>query len=440
MKHITKILFGFMCGVLLCTAPCLADLSADEKCNWCQKTMFPQLQKLYQESYGENGPNKCGDSSFDTEMENYCIGIGATYLSECLSYGFSKMDDKICYEFEEKDYTAKDFCIAHQKCEADVTTCRESCPSSPTYRDAGDTVVVTTYECSKNTNWYCKATEKTFDVLDGAAISGCTDGTCEKYDCHYNNVLHGVICRDSSFQTPYCTCIADDKEMMYIRLSCNSNDSYDYENNIVNCGSNYGLYCDMSVQGSVGMCRYKKECQNCQPIIDWTSDGGGYQVYTTATCDYRTGTCNKSYKYRCDKGYYGNPTSSRTGCKRCPDNAICDTPGTTAFSCAAGYYKASNNATSCTKCPENAKDCPAGSTTFECKTGYYKESTTATKCTNCPAPSSPSWPGNNYKYSDATGTDIGVTSCALAVRSKVEDDGGYYEIIDTPCQYQQGKQ
>ena len=404
MKRITQILFGFMCGILLCTAPCLADLSATEKCDWCQKTMFPKLQSLYQESYGENGPNKCGDSSFDTEMENYCIGIGTTYLSECLSYGFSKKDDKICYEFEETDYTAKDFCIAHQKCDADVTTCRESCPSSPTYRDAGDTVVVTTYECSKSTNWYCKATENTFSILDGAAISGCTGGTCADHDCHYNNVLHGVICRDSSFQTPYCTCIAE--EMMYIRLSCNSNDSYDYDNNIVNCGSNYGLYCDMSVQGSVGMCRYKKECQNCQPIIDWTSDGSGYQVYTTATCDYRTGTCNKSYKYRCDKGYYGNPTSSRTGCKRCPDNA---------------------------------EDCPAGSTTFTCKTGYYKESTTATKCTNCPAPSSPSWPGNDYD-TKSDSSKIGPTACWLDVGSIVEDDGGYYEIIKTPCHYQQGKQ
>ncbi len=428
MKRITQILFGFMCGILLCTAP--ATATSEKECAAC-KTVFEAISTFLANTTDDD---KCDLSRLDTEV---CAGFNSTELGIC-----DESKQVMCQYYHNKGGTADDFCESTRTSYCvegggEITSCPETCPPT-TYEDDGTEIVRVSYKC-ESPSWTCERQTERVSISDDNDFSICaTGGTCEKYECHYNTNLGGITCDQRDFSTPYCSCPDIDGRERYFRLVCNSDTDFDYSGIHVDCGQSGNLYCDMSVQGSVGMCRYRKECQNCQSSKDWTPDGGGYQVYTTATCDYRTGTCNKSYKYRCDKGYYGNPTSSRTGCKRCPDNAICDTAGTTAFSCAAGYYKASNNATSCTKCPENAKDCPAGSTTFTCKTGYYKESTTATKCTNCPVPSTLS--GNNYEYSDATGTTVGVTSCALKVGSTVEDDGGYYEIIKTPCHYQQGKQ
>ena len=46
-----------------------------------------------------------------------------------------------------------------------------------------------------------------------------------------------------------------------------------------------------------------------------------YQRKVTATCNYATCVCSKTFQYRCNDGYYGRSINGLTGCSRCPINS-----------------------------------------------------------------------------------------------------------------------
>ena len=409
MKHITKILFGFVCGVFLCVAPVVAN--AQDDCQNC-KDLFNDIGK---------NPNLCdlGSTSKDqcaTITDNTLVTICLDSVEAwCAAY---RKDDTI---------NADDFC-------QDTTYCTgggggtggggtggggtggggtggqcidSNCNIGQEIYDYGDTIRVDTTSCDASTNWRCDTKSESCEVVTGNPELLCaTGGSCEKNGCKYSADLSGAVCDgQGGMDTPYCSCpdINEPKKMLCLRLVCNANPGPDSNNESITCGEN--LFCDLK-NSSSGICRYKKQCSDCPKVIsDWADYGTtGYQVKKTNTCNYSTGECNiETQEYRCAKGYYGKPDTSATGCVKCPDNATCIT----------------------------------GATTFKCNPGYYRETWQATNCATCPVPSTLS--GNNYNYSDVTGTVIGVTSCALAVGSTVEDDIGFYEIVNTQCQYQQGK-
>lgn len=407
MKHITKILFGFVCGVFLCVAPGIAN--AQDDCQNC-KDLFndigtdPNLCDL-----GSSPKDKCATIT-DKTLVTICFDSVEAWCA--------------AYRKEDGAINADDFC-------QDTTYCTgggggtggggtggggtggggtggqcidSNCNIGQEIVDQGDMIVVNITSCDASTNWRCNHTSETYPFTTGNPGELCvTGGSCEENGCKYSDTLNGVVCDgQGGMDKPYCSC-PDRDGMLYFRLVCNANPGSDYNNENITCGEN--LFCDLK-NGSPGICRYKKQCSDCPKVIsDWADSGtAGYQVKKTNTCNYSTGQCNiETQEYRCANGYYGKPGTTATGCVKCPDNATCIT----------------------------------GATTFKCNAGYYRETWQATNCATCPVPSTLS--GNNYNYSDVTGTVIGVTSCALAVGSTVEDDIGFYEIVNTQCQYQQGK-
>lgn len=66
---------------------------------------------------------------------------------------------------------------------------------------------------------------------------------------------------------------------------------------------------------SANKCVKCNGCSNCTSS-DWTTVKTGYQSHTNKTCNCNT--CNSSISYRCANGYYGTPTSTESGCERCP--------------------------------------------------------------------------------------------------------------------------
>lgn len=431
MKHITKILFGFVCGVFLCVAPVVANDQDD--CQNC-KDLFNDIG---------TDPNLCD--------------LGSTPKDKCATITDNKPLATICsdsvedwcaaYRKEEGAITADDFCQDTTYCTGGGGgtggggtggggtggQCIDSCNIGQKIVDYGYQIRVDTTSCDASTNWRCETKIEYCEVVTGNPENLCTTGgSCEKNDCKYSDDLNGVVCDgQGGMDNPYCSCpdINESKKMLCFRLACGT----DSNNENITCGSN--LFCDLT-HSSSGICRYKKQCSDCPKISDWdNSETPGYQVKITNTCNFTTGECNiETKEYRCAKGYYGRPLGL-TGCEKCPDNATCIT-GATTFECKPGYYRETLQATSCTKCPDNAT-CDA--TTFKCNPGYYRATGEAKKCEICPVPST--FSENNYTYyaDKKPDTDIGVTSCALAVGSTVEDDIGFYEIVNTQCQYQQGK-
>ena len=73
----------------------------------------------------------------------------------------------------------------------------------------------------------------------------------------------------------------------------------------------------------------EKQCTQCTDCEseDWklyvTPSGViriAYQRKVTATCNYATCVCSKTFQYRCNDGYYGMSINGLTGCSRCPAN------------------------------------------------------------------------------------------------------------------------
>lgn len=406
MKHITKILFGFVCGVFLCVAPVIAN--AQDNCQNC-KDLFNDIG---------TDPNLCDLGS--TPKDKCATITDNTLYTIC----FDSVEDWCAaYRKEEGAITADDFCANTTYCTGGGGgtggggtgggtggQCIDSnCNIGQKIFDYGDQITVETTSCDALTNWRCRTTTENYKFETGYPENLCgLEGSCD--GCKYLPELGGLACDDQGgMDKPYCSCpgINESTKMLYFRLACNANTGFDYNNNIITCGEN--LFCDIK-NGSLGICRYKKQCSDCPKISGWTDDSGftGYQVRTKNTCNFTTGNCDiKTKEYRCAKGYYGDPRQDGlvlTGCEKCPDNATCV------------------------------------ATTFKCNPGYYRETDKEKKCDTCPVPST--FSGNNYTYyaDKKPDTDIGVTSCALDKFSKVEDDIGFYEIADTPCPYQQGKQ
>lgn len=401
MKHITKILLGFVCGVFLSVAPVAAN--DQDNCQNC-KDLFNDIG---------TDPNLC---DLGASPKDKCATITDNTLS---SICWDSIEDWCAaYRKEDGAINADDFCADTTHCTGGGGTggggtggggtggggtgghCIDSnCNIGQKISDYGDIITVRTTSCDASTNWRCNTTSEHYEFATGDPETLCvTEGSCG--GCKYLPALGGVVCDgQGGMNKPYCSC-SDRNGMLYFRLACNANTGFDYNNGIITCGSN--LFCDLK-NGSPGICRYKKECSDCPKVIsDWADSGAiGYQVQKTNTCNYSTGKCDiETQKYRCANGYYGNPGTTPTGCTKCPDNATCIT----------------------------------GATTFKCDPGYYRETWQATNCAVCPVPST--FSGNEYTYSDVTGTVIGVTSCALATGSTVEDDIGFYEIVNTPCNYQ----
>ena len=406
MKRITQILFGFMCGIFLCVAPVIAN--AQDNCQNC-KDLFNDIG---------TDPNLC---DLGSSPKDKCATITDNTLATIC---FDSVEDWCAaYRKEDGAINADDFC-------ADTTHCTgggggtggggtggggtggrcldSNCNIGQEIFDDGDKVRVDTTSCDAGTKWRCNTKIEHYEFETDSPKNLCvTDGSCGENGCEYSTALGGVTCTaQEGMDMPFCSCQDRDGIMLYFRLSCNANTGFDYNNNIITCGSN--LFCDKT-HGSSGICRYKKQCSDCPKVIsDWADSGTtGYQVKKTNTCNFTTGKCDiETQKYRCANGYYGRPLGL-TGCEKCPDNATCIT----------------------------------GATTFKCNAGYYRETYGAKNCATCPVPST--FSENNYTYTHADGekgTDIGVTSCALDVGSTVEDDIGFYEIVNTQCQYQQGKQ
>lgn len=75
---------------------------------------------------------------------------------------------------------------------------------------------------------------------------------------------------------------------------------------------------DCSLCGGSGGGIIGKKCTDCESS-DWAASGTeGYEVSISAFCQVLTGTCDKSYSYRCASGYYGSSLDGVSGCTRCP--------------------------------------------------------------------------------------------------------------------------
>ena len=60
------------------------------------------------------------------------------------------------------------------------------------------------------------------------------------------------------------------------------------------------------------------ECEICNIATEWRVHSTGYQVRKIGGCP--PAACEFSARYRCDAGYYGNPSTSASGCTKCPDD------------------------------------------------------------------------------------------------------------------------
>ncbi len=119
-------------------------------------------------------------------------------------------------------------------------------------------------------------------------------------------------------------------------------------------------------------------------MLEFTTCPDYFDYDTFVDCHFGT----IKYEYKCATGYYGDPTSSTSGCTVCPANATCN-EGSRLFACNIGYYQ---NGTSCSPCPSSGGI--AGKT----------KSIGATSITECYIPA-------NTSITDSDGQYIYISDC-----------------------------
>ncbi len=82
---------------------------------------------------------------------------------------------------------------------------------------------------------------------------------------------------------------------------------------------------------------------------------------TSMSCSCEIDSSRATYK--CEAGYYGNPTSIFSQCHECPSNATCPLDNNKTFKCNAGYYASGS---SCVKCPTPGTSAAGATSVTKC--------------------------------------------------------------------------
>ena len=414
MKHITKILFGFVCGVFLCVAPGIAN--AQDDCQNC-KDLFNDIG---------TDPNLCDLMS---SPKDKCANVtDNTLLSICMD----SVEDWCSAYRKDDTINADDFCQDTTYCTGGGTggggssgggssnTCPSDCVTPQVnYRELNDdTVEVTSRYCNASTNYVCRtktenitlSTEKWFD---SAGDGGCSNGTCVDWDCVWTEGV-GTTCPSlgAGGTKPFCTCTVytgNSLKTVAVRLGCNSTDSSGY-----NChqsgkddDDSNSLYCDLtaSTNAGAGVCRYKKTCStDCNGA--WNVTGHvqrkEYLYRLKGSCDYTTGSCVSAsgtvvsdFDYKCNHDNRAYETAPKATCTRmrsgkpgtCNGCSVCDTTanawenvsGNPAYQQQYHYNFSPISGTDRYQCVKTMDS------QYRCNAGYYGNSgSSMTGCNACP--------------------------------------------------------
>ncbi len=414
MKHITKILLGFVCGVFLCVAPGIAN--AQDDCQNC-KDLFNDIG---------TDPNLCDLMS---SPKDKCANVtDNTLLSICMD----SVEDWCSAYRKDDTINADDFCQDTTYCTGGGTggggssgggssnTCPSDCVTPQVnYRELNDdTVEVTSRYCNASTNYVCRtktenitlSTEKWFD---SAGDGGCSNGTCVDWDCVWTEGV-GTTCPSlgAGGTKPFCTCTVytgNSLKTVAVRLGCNSTDSSGY-----NChqsgkddDDSNSLYCDLtaSTNAGAGVCRYKKTCStDCNGA--WNVTGHvqrkEYLYRLKGSCDYTTGSCVSAsgtvvsdFDYKCNHDNRAYETAPKATCTRmrsgkpgtCNGCSVCDTTanawenvsGNPAYQQQYHYNFSPISGTDRYQCVKTMDS------QYRCNAGYYGNSgSSMTGCNACP--------------------------------------------------------
>ena len=415
MKHITKILLGFVCGVFVCVAPGIAN--AQDDCQNC-KDLFNDIG---------TDPNLCDLMS---SPKDKCANVtDNTLLSICMD---SVEDWCSAYRKEDGAINADDFCQDTTYCTGGgggtggggegggSNTCPSNCVTPQVnYRELNDdTLEVTSRYCNASTNYVCRtktenitlSTEKWFD---SAGDGGCSNGTCVDWDCVWTEGV-GTTCPSlgAGGTKPFCTCTVytgNSLKTVAVRLGCNSTDSSGY-----NCNQggtddedSNKLYCDLtaSTSAGAGVCRYKKTCStDCTNA--WNVTGHvqrkEYLYRLKGSCDYTTGSCVSAsgtvvsdFDYKCNHDNRAYETAPKATCTRmrsgkpgtCNGCSVCDTTanawenvsGNPAYQQQYHYNFSPISGTDRYQCVKTMDS------QYRCNAGYYGNSgSSMTGCNACP--------------------------------------------------------
>lgn len=414
MKHITKILLGFACGVFLCVAPGIAN--AQDDCQNC-KDLFNDIG---------TDPNLCDLMS---SPKDKCANVtDNTLLSICMD----SVEDWCSAYRKDDTINADDFCQDTTYCTGGgggtggggegggSNTCPSNCVTPQVnYRELNDdTVEVTSRYCNASTNYVCRtktenitlSTEKWFD---SAGDGGCSNGTCVDWDCVWTEGV-GTTCPSlgAGGTKPFCTCTVytgNSLKTVAVRLGCNSTDSSGY-----NChqsgkddDDSNKLYCDLtaSTSAGAGVCRYKKTCStDCTNA--WNVTGHvqrkEYLYRLKGSCDYTTGSCVSAsgtvvsdFDYKCNHDNRAYETAPKATCTRmrsgkpgtCNGCSVCDTTanawenvsGNPAYQQQYHYNFSPISGTDRYQCVKTMDS------QYRCNAGYYGNSgSSMTGCNACP--------------------------------------------------------
>ena len=414
MKHITKILLGFACGVFLCVAPGIAN--AQDDCQNC-KDLFNDIG---------TDPNLCDLMS---SPKDKCANVtDNTLLSICMD----SVEDWCSAYRKDDTINADDFCQDTTYCTGGgggtggggegggSNTCPSNCVTPQVnYRELNDdTLEVTSRYCNASTNYVCRtktenitlSTEKWFD---SAGDGGCSNGTCVDWDCVWTEGV-GTTCPSlgAGGTKPFCTCTVytgNSLKTVAVRLGCNSTDSSGY-----NCNQggtddedSNKLYCDLtaSTSAGAGVCRYKKTCStDCTNA--WNVTGHvqrkEYLYRLKGSCDYTTGSCVSAsgtvvsdFDYKCNHDNRAYETAPKATCTRmrsgkpgtCNGCSVCDTTanawenvsGNPAYQQQYHYNFSPISGTDRYQCVKTMDS------QYRCNAGYYGNSgSSMTGCNACP--------------------------------------------------------
>lgn len=415
MKHITKILLGFACGVFLCVAPGIAN--AQDDCQNC-KDLFNDIG---------TDPNLCDLMS---SPKDKCANVtDNTLLSICMD----SVEDWCSAYRKDDTINADDFCQDTTYCTGGGTggggtggggsnTCPSDCTRpSVTYQELGNDIVkVSTRYCDASTNYVCRTktenitllTEKQFDT----ATVDCVTGNCMDWDCVWTEGV-GTTCRAGGNNQPFCMCAlynGNYLKTVAVRLGCNSTTNTGYNcNGIASADDASGspLYCDLtaSTSAGAGVCRYKKTCStDCTSTNTnaWNVTGHvqrkEYLYRLKRSCDYTTGSCVSAsgtvvsdFDYKCNHDNRAYETAPEATCTRmrsgkpgtCNGCSVCDTTanawenvsGNPAYQQQYHYNFSPISGTDRYQCVKTMDS------QYRCNAGYYGNSgSSMTGCNACP--------------------------------------------------------
>ena len=413
MKHITKILLGFACGVFLCVAPGIAN--AQDDCQNC-KDLFNDIG---------TDPNLCDLMS---SPKDKCANVtDNTLLSICMD----SVEDWCSAYRKDDTINADDFCQDTTYCTGGgggtggggtggggSNTCPSDCARpSVTYQELGNDIVkVSTRYCDASTNYVCRTktenitllTEKQFDT----ATVDCVTGNCIEWDCVWTEGV-GTTCRAGGNNQPFCMCAlynGNYLKTVAVRLGCNSTTNTGYNCNGINSADDMDgspLYCDLtaSTSAGAGVCRYKKTCStDCTNA--WNVTGHvqrkEYLYRLKGSCDYTTGSCVSAsgtvvsdFDYKCNHDNRAYETAPKATCTRmrsgkpgtCNGCSVCDTTanawenvsGNPAYQQQYHYNFSPISGTDRYQCVKTMDS------QYRCNAGYYGNSgSSMTGCNACP--------------------------------------------------------